>query len=455
MTNQKVEQGDIQGDIAQIEEWYNSIQHSFIVNYIDESIGKRLLDSRLNHSQPVHSWYVLKEAYSFELPLWVIHRIKNNYSHTVEHVLDPFVGCGTTGVSLTNEGIHVDGLEYNPFIRFVAAAKSKAHLLNIDTMSGYIQRLSKPTPEKKRFSWPKLTTFHNEKYFRRCDVRHIRFLIDEINNMDGDVHAKSFLKIGIAKSLEQISNLRKDGRALRYEVKTERPRADSLIPQLWNKMLMSMDNLSLNNLQFNVYQGNAKNLREVKAIGSTGYSELPSEFYDLVLYSPPYLNNFDYTEIYKLELWMLDFISDYEEWTKLRKETIRSHPSVRFESTCLLEGNNELLDIGRWLRFVSSSKCLVGRSAKDMPDVILGYFDDMYLALTEQYRVLKPGGFLVYIVANSRHSYLPIATDIVLGAIARAIGFESLELAVLRKRNGRTGQKNYLRESAVFLRKPA
>jgi DNA modification methylase len=86
--------------------------------------------------------------------------------------------------------------------------------------------------------------------------------------------------------------------------------------------------------------------------------------------------------------------------------------------------------------------------------MILGYFDDMYVALKEQWRVLRGGGVLVYVVANSRHYYLPIATDVMLAEIARCIGFETLDLVVLRKRNGRTRQKSFLRESAVFLRKP-
>jgi hypothetical protein len=89
-----------------------------------------------------------------------------------------------------------------------------------------------------------------------------------------------------------------------------------------------------------------------------------------------------------------------------------------------------------------------------MPSIIKGYFDDMYLALREQFRILRPGGFLTYVVANSRHANLPIATDVILGEIARNIGFQPVELGVLKKRNGRTKQKNYLRESAVIMQKP-
>jgi DNA modification methylase len=90
-----------------------------------------------------------------------------------------------------------------------------------------------------------------------------------------------------------------------------------------------------------------------------------------------------------------------------------------------------------------------------MPPVITGYFDDMYLALKEQFRVLKPGGFLVYMVANSRHSNLPIATDVLIGEIARSVGFEPLKLIVLHQRNGRATGRRFLRESVVIGRKPA
>jgi len=32
--------------------------------------------------------------------------------------------------------------------------------------------------------------------------------------------------------------------------------------------------------------------------------ELGGKAFDLIIYSPPYLNNIDYSEVYKLELWL-------------------------------------------------------------------------------------------------------------------------------------------------------
>ena len=53
---------------------------------------------------------------------------------------------------------------------------------------------------------------------------------------------------------------------------------------------------------------------------------------DLIVTSPPYPNNIDYSEVYKLELWLMGFIRSNEEFLKLRKTTMRSHPTSDLET---------------------------------------------------------------------------------------------------------------------------
>ena len=38
------------------------------------------------------------------------------------------------------------------------------------------------------------------------------------------------------------------------------------------------------------------------------------------LFSPPYVNCFDYFEVYKIELWFGDFINNYDQLRLLRKK---------------------------------------------------------------------------------------------------------------------------------------
>src|SRR5687768_7628003 len=92
----------IEQDLSRIESWYAEIQSAFQVSCLDFKIGHKLLDSQENFEQPIHSWYVLKEAFSFEMPNWVVQRLKEKYSFNVSYALDPFIGCGTTGLVLSS-----------------------------------------------------------------------------------------------------------------------------------------------------------------------------------------------------------------------------------------------------------------------------------------------------------------------------------------------------------------
>jgi DNA modification methylase len=92
-------------------------------------------------------------------------------------------------------------------------------------------------------------------------------------------------------------------------------------------------------------------------------------------------------------------------------------------------------------------------SANAIKGIAKSYFDDMFMALKEQYRTLKKGGFLVYLLANSCYSELQIQTDLILCEIARSIGFTPLEITILKKRHRRSQQNSQIRESIVILRK--
>ena len=43
------------------------------------------------------------------------------------------------------------------------------------------------------------------------------------------------------------------------------------------------------------------------------------------IFSPPYANCFDYTEIYKLELWFGEFVKNYSDLKQLKKSSLRSN----------------------------------------------------------------------------------------------------------------------------------
>src|SRR5579859_232 len=401
--------------------WYAELQKPFkVVDYSDSELSN-LVHGISNRQLPVHKWFNLKEAFSAQLPLWAVQHIYDEYHESVRYVLDPFIGGGTTGVSLAEKGINVVGVEYNPFIRFVAETKSQLPYMDTIAIQNAILLIDLKKPRKK-IPLPELSTLENPAYFRETDIQVILHIIQQINLLSSSEETRNFLMLGVAAAIDDVASLRKDGRALRYVWKPERPSARAAITSRWKSMLDDLTNAKYTGI-FKVYPGTALRLG----------SKISNEF-DAAIYSPPYLNNFDYSEVYKLELWLLGFLQSTEQWRELRMSTVRSHPSVRFQRKISLLERTDLSDIAIKLSEMGEYICLSDkRNRQEMRDVVLGYFDDMYIALQQQWEMLRPGGFLVYVVANSRHKWLPIATDIILATLAQHIGFEPLELAILKK----------------------
>ncbi|HEX8598648.1 MAG TPA: DNA methyltransferase [Chloroflexia bacterium] len=474
------------------EEWYDSLQQQFPRSCIPPTDATNdLVTAQANSLVSIHRWYSLKEAFDAELPTWLCHWMTEHYAHVPTVVCDPFLGGGTTGVSLAQQGISVTGVEYNPFIAFVSATKAAITQVSPAEFEQAVIRMETAQLPTTPLPVPELVTLSTPEYSDPADVQVLLAAHQLTCELEGSPAIRDMLRLGIAAAVEDVFNLRKDGRALRHVPKPGPKAVPLLLSLRWRQILADVrdyhehhgrDNGGTPAAQaeggakgtapqsvaptatppvpvradkplFDVYRGTATNLKEVRTVEGAEAC-IRNECFDTIMYSPPYLNNFDYSEIYKLELWLLHFVQSHDAWRNLRLGTLRSHHSLAFPQTTHLADDPRTRAIAEQLTAMGESRCIRDDERWRLKQEIAGYFDDMYLALKEQWRVLKPGGVLTYVVANSRHYYLPIATDVVIAEIARCLGFELLDLVVLRKRNGRTRQKLFLRESAVFLRKP-
>ncbi len=441
------------------EAWYETLQKHFPCVVSEPSHEtEKLVDSNENFNLPIYRWYNLKESFSAKLPLWVVTQLKERYQHITRTALDPFMGSGTTGVALAASKIRVTGVEYNSFIRSVAMAKASASNVEPESFEKILGRLENFDWKKSAVDIPELSTLHEREYVSKRNLGILLATVERIETLRITPEVRLLLRVGVASAVEQAFNLRKDGRALRYIPDRANRDIFSVITENWRQILADVKTFQQTKKKtdkclFTVYSGSATDLKNLRN-GDDNVSRLIDNSFDTAIYSPPYLNNFDYSEVYKLEIWLLGFIGNYEEWKNLRLGTLRSHPSIIFPETNYLSNDKNTRHIAKRIEEMTTSICLSDKTRSATGRTIRGYFDDMYLALKEQWRVLNSGGIASYIVANSRHYYLPIATDLILAEIARCIGFEPLELVVLRKRNGRTRQKSFLRETVVFIKKP-
>jgi len=409
-----------------------------------------LVASTENDSLPVHRWFRYKESFSPSIVHEILAALADELGSKFR-LLDPFCGVGTTLLAaqeLAGQGIQIDatGIEHNPFVRLVARTKCHWPSINGDRLlkSGDLAF------EKASISasLPELSSIRTS----RCISRHFAQRLVGLRNaivQTANGWERHALLVGLASAIEPLSHTRKDGRALRL-VDRASPRFESTIKARWN--VISEDVALLRETPFEVPKARVVggDGRRPRAAGVAGSS------IDVIITSPPYPNNIDYNEVYKLELWFLQYVTTTTDFLDLRRETFRSHPTARARKPT-----------AEFLRTIQTGRLgellwpLIER-AKSMKEawrsrLLLGYFEDLWTSLVEYEKVLRSDGYAVFIVGNSLHGgaanpYL-VPTDLVLAELGARAGFSVVELSVARAFRRRLSGNHFLRETVVTLRK--
>ena len=368
-------------------------------------------------------------------------------------VLDPFAGAGTTAISLANliaqralRRVTFYGFECNPFIQLVGEAKLTAMQAPSKTFGRLARKVAAAAYRGKVQAppVPDLSTFHNDSYFDRKDLDlllRLRAAIDleaSAGAKQGDV---ILARLCLAATVEPVSSLRRDGRALRYVPAKVRARPIHNFLARVERVEMDMP-VERVPVQGRIHLGDGRSMCVVAARPP----------FDLVIFSPPYPNNIDYTEVYKMEAWLLGMFKDASAFMSQRLKTLHSHPSLKREAedTELSHVTNVVAPI---LDAVPDDRYALQRRA-----MISGYARDMAQTLESAWDRLRPGGDLVYVVGNSLHGNedqgFIIAADLITAEMASRQGFIIERIGVARRLRRRHSESPFLRESIVFAKRP-
>ncbi|MGA2325237.1 MAG: hypothetical protein ABSH05_03030 [Bryobacteraceae bacterium] len=407
-----------------------------------------------NDTQPVHRWFKFKESFAPALLKRIILRLYPAGMPKKFSILDPFTGVGTTLLAAEqlaaddpSAAIHTTGIERNPFIHFAARTKVNWRHVEYPQLLRTGQRAIE-CAEDTPVDLPALSSIRTG----RCISQHVSKRLLAIQHAireltDGPT--RDALLLGVAASIEPLSKVRKDGRALRI-VRKSHPQMRTVLTSKWQQIQADCETLTkmarASAFHPTLINGDGRDLRR---------AGIQDESTDLVFTSPPYPNNIDYTEVYKLELWLLGFIRSEKEFLSLRKTTFRSHPTCATPTPAA--AFTEQVKTGTLERLLGP----ILERAQAQPwrhRLFEGYFSDMWKTLEECYRCLRKGGHAVFVVGNSLHgrpgsAYL-VPTDLVIADMARSIGFETHETVIARNLKRRLSGNHFLRESIVTVRKP-
>lgn len=383
----------------------------------------------------IHNWFPFKHSFSRELTVKLIEQfgLKSN-----DWVLDPFCGGGTTLLTCKEFGINARGFDILPFSVFLSNVKTGDYNKNHLRRQFNIFQNTKLEHKSEAVALPDIPLVN--KAFSP-DIREALISLKSRINGIRDAKARSFFNLGFLSIIEPVSNTSKTGGFLRI---TRRKDIPNTTPQ--ELFLTKVDSM-INSLMGRQESQNGTRISVLARLADA--RELPTKRkFDAVITSPPYPNRHDYTRIYSLEM-IFDFISSNEELKAIRYETIRSHVEARKKYQARNYRKPPVLE---------SIIAEIRTREINNPQIISmieGYFEDMYLSLTEINRCLKKGGKVCMVVSNVRFAGVSIPVDEILSEVGGQAGLLTKEIWSLRYRGNSSQQmKTYTRkpsrESIVF-----
>lgn len=392
-----------------------------------------------------HRWFNYKEGFS---PI-LVEKIFDEYCLNEKSIVcDPFCGAGTTLAVAKVKGMKAIGFEVNPFAAFITKVKTENYT---DPDIADFKRL---LAELAQIDAAQKMPLPKNDYLKR--IFEAEMLIVQLNIRDYIKKiplskARDLLFFAWICTLEECSLYRKAGNGLKIKRKPPEYKEGLAFEFALDKIRSKAQSM------IEDYSDDDNNgpIPELYAESVTSLETyVQDSTVDLILFSPPYANCFDYTKIYYLELWFGEFVNSTGDQKDIRIKSLRSHCHAtwpdRYTNFNLPELNEQILPLLR------EQKLWTNR----IPDMLNGYFADMEEALRQMYKALKDGGHCSIVVSNSAYAGIVIPTDVFLAMIAERIGFKVQEIAVERLIITSSQQykktehiRKYLRESIVKLEK--
>ncbi len=452
----------------------------------DGTFPQFVRDSAFTHNKhdPIHRWVPWIAGFSASFVADVLKHYSSEHQTQTATILDPFAGVGTTLVEGLRHGHHVIGFEINPFAAFASQVKSLSFQIDPHELWQTIQEFEVTVREQTRPLDDAFTNgddptpcvpkprSHRPPHFRsrvpffspivEQNVLHCLDCIHEIPHPS----IRNLALLALGSIIVQVSNYSYEpslgsrvaaGKAMVLNADVVGMISTDL-RTMYEDILVYRRELSRwsSSPTIQIFNQSALHLQHI----------LPAECVDMIVTSPPYLNNYHYVRNTRPHLFWLNFVTNPRELKWLEQanfgkywQTVRDSPPSQ-----LIVPLPELEPIIAHIATRYPDKGAYG--GRGWANYVVEYFNDCYrLCMTMQY-VLKPNAVAVFVLGNSVIQGVEIATDRFFGDISMRCGLHLEGIHILREkrvgnsiinssiRNG-TSRKITLYESAVILRKPS
>ena len=377
-----------------------------------------------NRDAPVHRWVPWIAGYSKHFVADALGR----FAVEPAVVLDPFAGVGTTLVEADRAGHEAVGFEINPYATFAARTKLKAHRIDPNALREAAQSLSafashalacgRPANRAPPPGFRTRGAFYSAKVLRK-----VLLALDFIDLQTGRV--KDAVRLAFAATMIDYSNysyepsLGRKAAVGRPDVE-DFPVAETLAAKLAQ---MASDAAWYRSVRS---RRRRRDGRIVEKSFFDAYRRIDADSVDLLITSPPYLNNYHYNRNTRPHLYWLGFCQSPADLKQLEKANFGTYwQNAREREDVPLDPiitDPEILGTLADLRARNTDKGIYG--GRGWANYAATYFNDCVRFAAGAKWCLRPGATALVVIGNSILQGLPVATDRFLARIAQACGLE-------------------------------
>ena len=422
-----------------------------------------------NRDEPVHRWVPWVAGFSSSFVGEILEReLANNSQLTV---LDPFAGVGTTLVEGVKRGCDVVGFEINPYAALACTVKLEAIRKSPRAVRDTAKRLVTTLRRQLRNGSREASStppsgFRTRDPFFSPKVEHQILLAKDFIRDEKQAWLRRLLNVALGSVMVGVSNYSYEPSLGRRVSAGKQPILDADLPGILQAQLLRMAQdieIVQANGNGNRRSANGRVFKESCMTGAT--TRLDPGSVDVLITSPPYLNNYHYVRNTRPQIYWLDFAQEAADLQDLETtsfgkfwQTVRNEPEMPLDFS-YPELEARLAE----LRALHPEKGAYGGAG--WANYAVTYFNDCARFCQVTAKVMKPGGLVVVVIGNNILQGIEFKTDEFFAHIAEDAGFETVGLHQVRKKRtgssivnssvrvGVTKKRTALYETAVELRR--
>lgn len=419
-----------------------------------------------NKTLPIHRWVPWIAGFSSAF----VKSALAGYLNKKGTVLDPFCGVGTTLVEAIIEGHNAIGFEINPYAALASRTKANAHRIDSDAFTSKINDFRRFYQEKLSSNYKPYSTepigFKTRAAFYNPHVLHKVLVVQDFVLAIADDNLRDLFRLAFAATMVSYSNYSYEpslgrrvsaGREEIHDFPVAKAITDKLT-DMADDIVWMQEQMERNHLDVQIIKDSFFHCQK----------HILPESIDLVITSPPYLNNYHYNRNTRPQLYWLDYAHSPADLKKLEDlnfgkfwQTVRDLDRLDLDFSF---PHKDIEDRLQMLRELNKEKGQYGGNG--WANYAAAYFNDCHRFAEGIRYALKRGGTALVVIGNSILQGVMIPTDEYFANIAESVGLELVKIDIPRAtrvgnsiiqsdvRVGKAKASHQLYEAVVVLRKP-